>query len=44
VIRVEPHARKAGKVIVRREGNTGGGVTLVAEGQGLSLSGKAGFP
>ncbi|HZW36622.1 MAG TPA: 4Fe-4S dicluster domain-containing protein, partial [Candidatus Deferrimicrobiaceae bacterium] len=43
-IRVEPHARKTGRVIVRREGSTDGGVTFVAEGQGLSLSGKAGFP
>lgn len=43
-IRVEPHARKTGKVIVRREGGAAGGVTFVAEGQGVSLTGRAGFP
>jgi polyferredoxin len=43
-IRVGPHARKTGKVIVRRDENLRGGVTFLAEGQGLSLRGTAGFP
>jgi polyferredoxin len=43
-IRVGPHARESGKVIVREEGNMGGAITLVAEGQGIALRGKAGFP
>ncbi|NJD61271.1 MAG: 4Fe-4S binding protein [Deltaproteobacteria bacterium] len=43
-IQVGPRTRKTGKVIVRREENEGGSVTFVAEGQGLSLSGKAVFP
>jgi polyferredoxin len=43
-IQVEPHARKTGKVIVRREGIAGGGVTFVAEGQGISMREKAAFP
>jgi polyferredoxin len=41
---VEPHARKTGTVIVREDGGTGGSVTFVAEGQGISLRRKAGFP
>jgi polyferredoxin len=43
-IRVEPGARATGKVIVRKEGNTGGSVSFVAEGDGISLRRKAGFP
>ena len=43
-IRVGPHARETGKVIVREEGEMGGTITLVAEGQGIALRGKAGFP
>ncbi len=43
-ISVGPHARKTGTVIVREEGSLAGGVTFVAEGQGISLRGKAGFP
>ena len=43
-IRVGPRARKMGKVIVRDEVRTGGSITLVAEGQGIALRGKAGFP
>lgn len=43
-IRVEPHARKTGKVIVREEGKAGGSVTFVAAGQGIALRGKAGYP
>jgi polyferredoxin len=41
---VGPHARKTGTVIVREEGKMGGSVTFVAEGQGISLRRKAGFP
>jgi polyferredoxin len=43
-ILVGPHARKTGTVIVRQEGSTGGGITFVAEGNGISLRRKAGFP
>jgi polyferredoxin len=43
-IRVGPHARETGKVIVREEGKMGGTITLVAEGHGIALRGKAGFP
>ncbi len=43
-IRVGPHARETGKVIVREEGKMGGTITLVAEGNGIALRGKAGFP
>jgi polyferredoxin len=43
-IRVGPHARKTGTLVVREEGSMGGGITFVAEGQGISLRRKAGFP
>lgn len=43
-IRVGPHARMTGKVIVREDAPPDGGVIFVADGQGISLRGKAGFP
>jgi polyferredoxin len=43
-IRVGPHARTTGKVIVREIGREGGSISFVAEGEGISLRRKAGFP
>ena len=43
-IRVAPHARRTGSVIVREEGKSGGSVAFVASGDGILLRGKAGYP
>lgn len=42
-IRVEPHSRKTGRVIVRPEGTMPGTITFIATGHGVEFRRKTGF-